>query len=146
MRAWKCKQVIDFNNSTTTVKEERNKTLQQQTIDKYNRFQVVTKIQFFFHDNSVNLWRSSILHLDCWCWCLPTASVAVYPHPDSIPTSAALCTGDLRANFVTKPSKIVRFFFCKFLLVFDYHFCRQVCSICWSGQWGHQIFVCLLAK
>ena len=27
MRAWKCKQVIDFDQSTTTVKEERNKTL-----------------------------------------------------------------------------------------------------------------------
>ena len=41
MRAWKCKQVVDFDKSTTTVKEERNKTLQQQTTDKYNRFQVV---------------------------------------------------------------------------------------------------------
>ena len=38
MRAWKCKQVIDFDKSTTTVKEERNKTLQQQTTDKYHRF------------------------------------------------------------------------------------------------------------
>ena len=27
MRVWKCKQVIDFDQSTTTVKEERNKTL-----------------------------------------------------------------------------------------------------------------------
>ena len=38
MRARKCKQVIDFDKSTTTVKEERNKTLQQQTTVKYNRF------------------------------------------------------------------------------------------------------------
>ena len=45
MRVWKCKQVIDFDQSTTTVKEERNKTLQQQTTDKYNRFQVVTHMQ-----------------------------------------------------------------------------------------------------
>ena len=42
MRVWKCKQVIDFDQSTTTVKEERNKTLQQKMTDKYNRFQVVT--------------------------------------------------------------------------------------------------------
>ena len=42
MREWKCKQVVDFDKSTTTVKEERNKTLQQQTTDKYLRFQVVT--------------------------------------------------------------------------------------------------------
>ena len=42
MRAWKYKQVVDFDKSTTTMKEERNKTLQQQTTDKYNRFQVVT--------------------------------------------------------------------------------------------------------
>ena len=41
MRAWKCKQVIDFDKSSTTVKEERNKNLQQQTTDKYHRFQVV---------------------------------------------------------------------------------------------------------
>ena len=40
MRAWKCKQVVDFDKSTPTVKEERNRTLQQQTTDKYNRFQV----------------------------------------------------------------------------------------------------------
>ena len=26
MREWKCKQVIDFDKSTTTVKEERNRT------------------------------------------------------------------------------------------------------------------------
>ena len=31
MRAWKCKQVVDFDNSTTTVKEERNRTLLHQT-------------------------------------------------------------------------------------------------------------------
>ena len=42
MRAWKCKQVIDFDKSTTTIEEERNKTLQQQTTDKYHHFQVVT--------------------------------------------------------------------------------------------------------
>ena len=36
MRVWKCKQVVDFDNSTTTVKEERNKTLQHQTKDKYH--------------------------------------------------------------------------------------------------------------
>ena len=29
MRAWKYKQVVDFDQSTTTVKEERNKTLHQ---------------------------------------------------------------------------------------------------------------------
>ena len=27
MRVWKCKQVIDFGQSTTTMKEERNKAL-----------------------------------------------------------------------------------------------------------------------
>ena len=37
MREWKCKQVIDFDKSTTTVKEERNRTLHQ-TKDKYNHF------------------------------------------------------------------------------------------------------------
>ena len=42
MRVWKRKQVIDFDQSTTTVKEERNKTLQQKMTDKYNHFQVVT--------------------------------------------------------------------------------------------------------
>ena len=30
MKEWKCKQVIDFDNLTTTVKEERNKTLLHQ--------------------------------------------------------------------------------------------------------------------
>ena len=44
MKEWKCKQVIDFDKSTTTMKEERNKTLQQKTTDKYNCFQVVTLI------------------------------------------------------------------------------------------------------
>ena len=29
MEVWECKQVIDFDNSTTTVKEERNQTLHQ---------------------------------------------------------------------------------------------------------------------
>ena len=38
----KCKQVVDFDKSTTTVKEERNKTLQWQMTDKYHHFQVVT--------------------------------------------------------------------------------------------------------
>ena len=42
MRASKCKQVIDFDKSTTTDKEGRNRTLQQQMPDKYNRIQVVT--------------------------------------------------------------------------------------------------------
>ena len=46
MRAWKCKQVVDFDQSTTTMKEERNKTLQQQMTDKYNRFQVVTLVRY----------------------------------------------------------------------------------------------------
>ena len=31
MRVWKCKQVVDFDKSNTTVKEERNKTLLHQT-------------------------------------------------------------------------------------------------------------------
>ena len=44
MKEWKCKQVVDFDNSTTTVKEERNKTLQQKMTDKYNRFHIVTLI------------------------------------------------------------------------------------------------------
>ena len=42
MRVWKCKQVIDFDQSTTTSKEEGNKTLQQKTTDKSHHFQVVT--------------------------------------------------------------------------------------------------------
>ena len=42
MRVWKCKQVVDFDQSTTTVKEEGNKTLQQKMTDKYNRFHIVT--------------------------------------------------------------------------------------------------------
>ena len=42
MKVWEGKQVIDFDQSTATVKEERNKTLQQQMTDKYNRFRVVT--------------------------------------------------------------------------------------------------------
>ena len=29
MTVWKCKQFIDLDQSTTTVKEERNKTLHQ---------------------------------------------------------------------------------------------------------------------
>ena len=29
MKKWKCKQVVDFDKSTTTMKEERNKTLHQ---------------------------------------------------------------------------------------------------------------------
>ena len=29
MKEWKCKQVIDFDESTTTMKEERNKTWHQ---------------------------------------------------------------------------------------------------------------------
>ena len=44
MREWKCKQVIDFDKSYTTGKEERNRTLQQKTTDKYNRFHTVTLI------------------------------------------------------------------------------------------------------
>ena len=35
MIEWKCKQVVDFDKSTTTVKEERNRTLHQMT-DKYH--------------------------------------------------------------------------------------------------------------
>ena len=35
--------LINQLESTTRVSEERNKTLQQQTTDKYNRFQVVTE-------------------------------------------------------------------------------------------------------
>ena len=31
MRAWKCKQFVDFDKSTPTVKEERNRTLLHQT-------------------------------------------------------------------------------------------------------------------
>ena len=34
--------INDFDKSTTTVKEEGNKTLQQKTTDKYNRFHIVT--------------------------------------------------------------------------------------------------------
>ena len=30
MRAWKCKQVVDFDKSTPTMKEERNRTLLHQ--------------------------------------------------------------------------------------------------------------------
>ena len=58
MRAWKCKQVIDFDKSTTTVKEERNKTLQQQMTDKYNHFQVVTVVQWRLvsSESAVNIW------------------------------------------------------------------------------------------
>ena len=40
-----CESVTEsFDKSTTTVKEERNKTLQQQTTDKYHRFQFVTLV------------------------------------------------------------------------------------------------------
>ena len=46
MRAWKCKQVVDFDKSTTTVKEERNRTLQQQMTDKY----IVSKLLHICHD------------------------------------------------------------------------------------------------
>ena len=42
MRVWKCRQVIDFDQSTTTMKEEGNKTLQQKMTDKYNPFHIVT--------------------------------------------------------------------------------------------------------
>ena len=35
MKVWKCKQGVDFDKSTTTVKEERNSTLHQ-TKDKYH--------------------------------------------------------------------------------------------------------------
>ena len=34
MRVWKCKQVVDFDKSTTTVKEERNRTQLQRKISK----------------------------------------------------------------------------------------------------------------
>ena len=34
MRVWKCKQVIDFDQSTTTVKEERNKNSSLDKSDK----------------------------------------------------------------------------------------------------------------
>ena len=54
MRAWKCKQVIDFDKSITTVKEERNKTLQQQMTDKYHRFQVVTLLMTCSHIQRFN--------------------------------------------------------------------------------------------
>ena len=33
MREWKCKQVVDFDESTTTMKEKKSKTLHQ-TKDK----------------------------------------------------------------------------------------------------------------
>ena len=54
MRALKCKQVIDFDKSTTTMKEERNKTLQQQMTDKYHRYQVVTFVHVVNTANSLN--------------------------------------------------------------------------------------------
>ena len=31
MRAWKCKQLVDFDQSTNTMNEERNRTLLHQT-------------------------------------------------------------------------------------------------------------------
>ena len=34
MKEWKCKQVIGFDNSTTTVKEERNKNSSLDESDK----------------------------------------------------------------------------------------------------------------
>ena len=68
MRAWKCKQVVGFDKSTTTVKEERNKTLQLQMTDKYNRFQVVTILT-----ESFSPLRSVLHNLPCWSlkqkWC-----------------------------------------------------------------------------
>ena len=55
MKAWKCKQVVDFDKSTPTMKGERNRTLQQQTTDKYNHFQV-----FILTSNQILLkWRPS---------------------------------------------------------------------------------------
>ena len=48
MRVWKCKQVVDFDKSTTTVKDERNKL--------YNRKQQVSTIVFIplhYQDNSI---------------------------------------------------------------------------------------------
>ena len=36
MRAWKCKQVVDFDKSTTTMKEEMNRTTTQQNEAKYH--------------------------------------------------------------------------------------------------------------
>ena len=44
MRVWKCKQVVDFDQSTTIMKEERSKTLQQKMTDKYNRLHIVTLV------------------------------------------------------------------------------------------------------
>ena len=67
MKVWKCKQVVDFDKSTTTVKEERNKTLQQQATDKYNRFQVVTKMWSVIVENyplNTLLWHFTNFYLE----------------------------------------------------------------------------------
>ena len=63
MRVWKCEQVVDFDQSTTAVKEERNKTLQQKTTDKYNRFHIVTLSKTktsFYSPNFPALWQKAI--------------------------------------------------------------------------------------
>ena len=59
MKVWKCKQVIDFDQSTTTVKEERNKTLRwmnQITIH-------LVTISCTFWENLANLYVGAPLRL-----------------------------------------------------------------------------------
>ena len=62
MRVWKCKEVVDFDKSTTTVKEERNKTLQQKTTDKYNRFHIVT---FMYYGKTWMEYATCIKSIPC---------------------------------------------------------------------------------
>ena len=44
MREWKCKQVVDFEKSTTTVKEERSKNSTTPNEAKYQVSLSVTEI------------------------------------------------------------------------------------------------------
>ena len=57
MKEWKRKQVIDFDNSTTTVKEERNKTLHQTKLSIIFSFGYVTirVASNYFAENIENL-------------------------------------------------------------------------------------------
>ena len=45
MRVWKCKQVVDFDQSTATVKEGTNKTLHQTKLSSIIIFLVRLHLQ-----------------------------------------------------------------------------------------------------
>ena len=112
MRAWKCKQVIDFDKSTTTVKEEGTKLYNS----KRQISTIVFKLLHLSHSRDIWWWQLKLKHvrvpsrMQVWyCGCEVGASVlkiktilkglcavthceaVVLSIPDLSPTNAGVC-------------------------------------------------------